>query len=84
MRSGPPSETSTHEDSVPSTLDPLEEAVGLAIQVVGYQNAADAYRNRAARLAVTVAEVLWRGNLREQLLRLLYRWRQECVRGRWV
>ena len=80
MRSGPPSEAA----SDPSTQDPLEEAVGLAIQLVQADHAVAAYRERAVRLAATVAELLARGNLREQLLHMLLHWRLACTRGRWV
>ena len=80
MRSGPPSVAG----SATSTQDPLEEAVGLAIQEVEAEHAATAYRGRAQRLAATVAEVLARGSLRERLLRVLLHWRLACSRGRWV
>ena len=80
MRSGPPSEAA----SDPSTQDPLEEAVGLAIQLVQADHAVAAYRERAVRLAATVAELLARGNLSEQLLQMLLHWRLACTRGKWV
>ena len=71
MRSGPPSVAG----SATSTQDPLEEAVGLAIQVVQAEHAAAAFRGRAMRLAATVAEVLARRYLRERVLRVFLHWR---------
>ena len=68
--------------ATPSTL---EEAVSQAIaDTVGaafgdLHHAVAAFRGRAQRLAVTVAEVAARGHHRERALRVLLRWRMACT-----